>query len=134
MEFTQVDVEASFIDREDVYRLFEGMVKRIWSTVLGVDIPAPFLRMPFHEAMNRFGVDKPDMRFGLELTDLSEVFKNYAFTVFQATVAGGGVIKAFNAKGLADLTQGELKALEDIAKSLGAKGLTFIKCEDGEWK
>jgi aspartyl-tRNA synthetase len=110
------------------------MVKRIWSTVLGVDIPAPFLRMPFHEAMNRFGVDKPDMRFGLELTDLSEVFKNSAFKVFQATVAGGGVIKAFNAKGLADLTQGELKALEDIAKSLGAKGLAFIKCEGGEWK
>jgi aspartyl-tRNA synthetase len=134
MEFTQVDVEASFIDREDVYRIFEGMVKRIWQTVLGVDIPAPFLRMPFHEAMNRFGVDKPDMRFGLELTDLSEVFKNSAFKVFQATVAGGGVIKAFNAKGLADLTQGELKALEDIAKSLGAKGLAFIKCEGGEWK
>jgi aspartyl-tRNA synthetase len=134
MEFTQVDVEASFIDREDVYRIFEGMVKKIWQTVLGVDIPTPFLRMPYEEAMNRFGVDKPDMRFGFELTDLSETFRNSAFKVFQATVAGGGVIKAINAKGLADLTQGELKALEDIAKSLGAKGLAFIKCEGGEWK
>ena len=134
MEFTQVDVEASFIDREDVYRIFEGMVKKIWQTVLGVDIPTPFLRMPYGEAMNRFGVDKPDMRFGFELTDLSETFRNSAFKVFQATVAGGGVIKAINAKGLADLTQGELKALEDIAKSLGAKGLAFIKCEGGEWK
>jgi aspartyl-tRNA synthetase len=134
MEFTQVDVEASFIDREDVYRIFEGMVKKIWQPVLGVDIPTPFLRMPYEEAMNRFGVDKPDMRFGFELTDLSETFRNSAFKVFQATVAGGGVIKAINAKGLADLTQGELKALEDIAKSLGAKGLAFIKCEGGEWK
>jgi aspartyl-tRNA synthetase len=134
MEFTQVDVEASFIDREDVYRLFEGMVKRIWKEVLGTEPATPFLRMPYHEAMNRFGVDKPDMRFGFELTDLSETFRNSAFKVFQATVAGGGVIKAINAKGLADLTQGELKNLEDIAKSLGAKGLAFIKCEGGEWK
>ncbi|MCX6936433.1 MAG: aspartate--tRNA ligase [Verrucomicrobia bacterium] len=134
MEFTQVDVEASFIDREDVYRIFEGMVKKVWQEVLGTDLPTPFLRMPFVDAMNRFGVDKPDLRFGMELTDLSETFKASAFKVFQATVAGGGVIKAFNAKGLADLTQGELKNLEDIAKSLGAKGLAFIKCEGGEWK
>jgi aspartyl-tRNA synthetase len=84
--------------------------------------------------MNRFGVDKPDVRFGLELVDLSDTFRNSAFKVFQSTVAGGGVIKALNAKGLADLTQGELKNLEDIAKSLGAKGLAFIKVEGGEWK
>lgn len=134
MEFTQVDVEASFVDREDIYRLFEGMLKKVWKDVLGVDIPTPFLRMPFSEAMNRFGVDKPDLRFGLELVDLSEPFKGSAFKVFQSTVAGGGVIKALNAKGLADLTQGELKALEDVAKSLGAKGLAFIKVEGGEWK
>ena len=134
MEFTQVDVEASFIDREDVYRIFEGMVKKVWQEVLGTDLPTPFLRMPYVDAMNRFGVDKPDLRFEMELTDLSETFKSSAFKVFQATVAGGGVIKAFNAKGLADLTQGELKNLEDIAKSLGAKGLAFIKSEGGEWK
>ncbi|MFT3782152.1 MAG: aspartate--tRNA ligase [Nibricoccus sp.] len=134
MEFTQVDVEASFIDREDVYRIFEGMLKKVWKEVLNVDLPTPFLRMPFVDAMNRFGVDKPDMRFGMELQDFSETFKNSAFKVFQATVAGGGVIKALNAKGLADLTQGELKNLEDIAKSLGAKGLAFIKAEKGEWK
>ncbi|WP_404421714.1 aspartate--tRNA ligase [Nibricoccus sp. IMCC34717] len=134
MEFTQVDVEASFIDREDVYRIFEGMLKKVWKDVLNVDLPTPFLRMPFVDAMNRFGVDKPDMRFGMELSDLSETFKDSQFKVFQATVAGGGVIKAFNAKGLADLTQGELKNLEDVAKSLGAKGLAFIKAEKGEWK
>lgn len=134
MEFTQVDVEASFIDREDVYRIFEGMLKKVWKDVLDVDIPTPFLRMPFAEAMNRFGVDKPDLRFALELTDLTATFAQSSFKVFQATVAGGGVIKAVNAKGLADLTQGELKNLEDIAKSLGAKGLAFIKVEGGEWK
>ncbi len=134
MEFTQVDVEASFIDREDVYRIFEGMIKKVWKDVLGTDLATPFLRMPYEEAMNRFGVDKPDMRFGMELNDLSETFRSSAFKVFQATVAGGGVIKAINAKGLADMTQGELKTLEDVAKSLGAKGLAFIKCEGGEWK
>ncbi|OAM89410.1 aspartate--tRNA ligase [Termitidicoccus mucosus] len=134
MEFTQVDVEASFIDREDVYRIFEGMLKKVWKDVLGTDIQTPFLRMPFTEAMNRFGVDKPDLRFGLELQDFSETFKSSAFKVFQSTVAKGGAVKALNAKSLADITQGEMKALEDAAKSLGAKGLAFIKVENGEWK
>ncbi len=134
MEFTQVDVEASFVTREDIYALFEGMLKKVWREVLGTDIPTPFPRMAFHEAMNRYGVDKPDVRFGLELVDLSETFKQSAFKVFQSTVANGGVIKALNGKGLADLTQGELKNLEEIAKSLGAKGLAFIKVEGGEWK
>ncbi len=134
MEFTQVDVEASFVDREDIYTLFEGMLKKVWKDVLGTDIPAPFPRMQFFDAMNRFGVDKPDVRFGLELRDFSETFKASSFKVFQGTVASGGAVKAMNAKGLADLTQGELKALEEVAKSLGAKGLAFIKVEGGEWK
>ena len=134
MEFTQVDVEASFITREDVYALFEGMLKKVWKDVLGTDIPTPFPRMPFIDAMNRYGVDKPDVRFPLELVDFTETFRTSSFKVFQATVASGGVIKALNSKGLADLTQGELKNLEDVAKSLGAKGLAFIKVEGGEWK
>ncbi|MDR0352515.1 MAG: aspartate--tRNA ligase [Opitutaceae bacterium] len=134
MEFTQVDVEASFIDREDVYRLFEGMLKKVWKDVLDTDIPTPIQRMPFTEAMNRFGVDKPDLRFGLELQDFSETFQHSAFKVFQTTVAKGGAVKALNAKSLADITQGEMKTLEDAAKSLGAKGLAFIKVENGEWK
>jgi len=134
MEFTQVDVEASFVDREDIYALFEGMLKKIWKDVLGTDIPTPFPRMPFSEAMNRYGVDKPDVRFALELHDFSETFRNSSFKVFQGTVASGGSVKAMNAKGLADLTQGELKSLEEVAKSLGAKGLAFIKVEGGEWK
>jgi aspartyl-tRNA synthetase len=134
MEFTQVDVEASFVDREDIYALFEGMLKKLWRDVLGTEIPTPFPRMSFSEAMNRFGVDKPDTRFGLELSDFSETFRSSGFKVFQSTVAAGGAVKALNAKGLADLTQGELKALEEVAKSLGAKGLAFIKAETGEWK
>ncbi len=134
MEFTQVDVEASFVDREDIYALFEGMVKKIWQDALGVDIPTPIQRMSFQEAMNRFGVDKPDMRFGLELVDLSETFAESSFKVFSSTIKNGGAVKAINAKGLADITQGELKGLEDAAKSLGAKGLAFIKIEGGEWK
>jgi aspartyl-tRNA synthetase len=134
MEFTQVDVEVSFIDREGIYALFEGMLKKVWQETLGVDLPVPFPRLAFVDAMNRFGVDKPDTRFGLELADFTETFRSSGFKVFSATVAGGGVIKALNAKGLADLTQGELKNLEEIAKSLGAKGLAFIKVEGGEWK
>ena len=134
MEFTQVDVEASFVDREDIYALFEGMLKKIWRDVLGTDIPTPFPRLQFTDAMNRYGVDKPDVRFGLELRDFSETFRASSFKVFQGTVASGGAVKAMNAKGLADMTQGELKALEEVAKSLGAKGLAFIKVEGGEWK
>ncbi len=134
MEFTQVDVEASFVDREDIYALFEGMLKKVWKDVLGTDIPTPFPRMQFADAMNRYGVDKPDTRFGFELRDFSETFRASSFKVFQGMVASGGAVKAMNAKGLADLTQGELKALEEVAKSLGAKGLAFIKVEGGEWK
>lgn len=133
-EFTQIDIEASFIEREDIYTLIEGMLKQLWKEILDIEIPTPFLRMTYKEAMNRFGSDKPDMRFGFELMDFSETFAESSFKVFQSVIKGGGVVKAINIKGLADVTQGELKNLEDIAKSLGAKGLAFIKVEGGEWK
>ncbi|HUL54999.1 MAG TPA: aspartate--tRNA ligase [Opitutaceae bacterium] len=134
MEFTQIDVEVSFIDREGIYALFEGMLKKIWRDILEVDLPTPFPRLAFRDAMNRYGVDKPDTRFGLELTDLTDLFTHSAFKLFAATAAGGGAVKALNAKGLADVTQGELTGLEEAARSLGAKGLAFIKIEGGEWK
>jgi aspartyl-tRNA synthetase len=134
MEFTQIDVEVSFIDREGIYTLFEGMLKKIWKDVLGVELPVPFPRLAFQEAMNRFGVDKPDTRFGLELADFTEMFRKSTFKVFASTAASGGAVKALNARGLADLTQGELASLEEAARSLGAKGLAFIKVEGGEWK
>lgn len=133
-EFTQIDVEVSFIDREGMYALMEGLMKQIWKDVLNIDIPAPFPRMTFHDAMNQYGVDKPDTRFELKIQDFSETFKDSDFKVFSGTVSNGGVVKAFNAKGLADITQGEMKALEESAKILGAKGLAFIKSENGEWK
>ncbi len=133
-EFTQVDIELSFIDREDMYSLIEGLMTRVWKDVIDVDIKAPFLRMSYFDAMNRFGVDKPDMRFGMELQDCGEIFKSSGFKVFSGAIKSGGAVKAVNMKGLADLTQGELRNLEDTAKTLGAKGLAFIKCEGGEWK
>lgn len=133
-EFTQVDIELSFVDREDMYALIENMLKKIWKDTLGTDIPTPFPRMQYSDAMNRYGVDKPDTRFGIELQDLTDVFKDSQFKVFANVVKDGGVIKAINAKGLSDITQGELKGLEDVAKTLGAKGLAFIKAENGAWK
>lgn len=133
-EFTQVDIEMSFIDREDMYSLIENMLKKVWKDVLGIDIPTPFKRMPYSEAMNRYGVDKPDTRFEMELTDFTDTFKQSQFKVFSSVANGGGSIKAINAKGLADITQGELKNLEDVVKTLGAKGLAFIKAENGAWK
>lgn len=134
-EFTQVDIEMSFIEREDIYALIEGMLKRVWKEVLGVDIPTPFPRMPYREAMDRYGVDKPDTRFGIEIADFTELFKNSAFKVFNAVAnSENGVVRAINAKGLEDITQGELTHLETVAKTLGAKGLAFIKAANGEWK
>jgi aspartyl-tRNA synthetase len=133
-EFTQIDIEMSFIDREDIYALIEGMIQRIWKTALNLDIPTPFKRMSFEEAMNRFGIDKPDTRFAMELVDFTEEFKTSTFKVFSGAIAKGGVVKALNVKGLACATQGQIETMTDYAKSFGAKGLAFIKVENGEWK
>ncbi len=134
-EFTQIDIELSFVEREDMYVLIENMLKKVWKDTLGMDIKTPFLRMPFKEAMNKYGVDKPDMRFEMLIEDFTDTFKGSSFKVFASAANDeGGAVKAINAKGLADITQGELKNLEDIAKTLGAKGLAFIKAENGAWK
>jgi aspartyl-tRNA synthetase len=133
-EFTQIDIEMSFIDREDIYATMEGLIRRVWKATLNVDLPERFPRMSYSDAMNRFGVDKPDTRFALELVDVGTIFQATEFKVFRGTLDSGGSIKAFNAKGLADLTQGELNHLTEVAKSFGAKGLAFIKVEGGEWK
>src|SRR5271154_1251114 len=133
-EFTQIDLEMSFIEREDIYALVEGMLKRIWKTALNIDIPTPFPRLSFQEALDRFGIDKPDTRYGMELADLTEEFRASAFKVFSGMIASGGVVKAINAKGLAGVTQGQIETMTEYAKSFGAKGLAFIKVEKGEWK
>jgi aspartyl-tRNA synthetase len=134
LEFTQIDLEMSFIEREDLYALIEGLLKRIWKTALNMEVPTPFKRMSFTEALNRFGIDKPDTRFGMELVDFTDDFRNSTFKVFSGAVASGGVVKALNAKGLAGATQGQIETMTEYAKSFGAKGLAFIKVEGGEWK
>ncbi len=134
LEFTQVDLEMSFIEREDIYNLIEGLLKRVWKTALDMDIPTPFKRVSFQEALNRWGIDKPDTRFGMELVDLTDDFRSSSFKVFSGAIANGGVVKALNAKGMADATQGQIETMTEYAKSFGAKGLAFIKVENGEWK
>jgi aspartyl-tRNA synthetase len=134
LEFTQLDLEMSFIEREDLYTLIEGCLKRVWKTALNMDIPTPFKRIRFEEAMNRWGIDKPDARFGMELVDFTEEFRASTFKVFSGAIANGGVVKALNAKGLAGATQGQIETMTEYAKSFGAKGLAYIKVEGGEWK
>src|SRR5580693_7071428 len=134
LEFTQVDIEMSFIEREDIYALIEGMLKKVWKTALNMDIPTPFKRLSFAEALNRFGIDKPDTRFGMELMDFTGEFRASTFKVFSGAIAAGGVVKALNAKGLADATQGQIETMTEYAKSFGAKGLAYIKVENGDWK
>jgi aspartyl-tRNA synthetase len=133
-EFTQIDIEMSFIEREDIYALIEGLLQRIWKTALNLDVPVPFKRLTFEEALNRYGIDKPDTRLGMELADLTEDFRASKFKVFSGAVAAGGVVKALNAKGLACATQGQIETMTEYAKSFGAKGLAYIKVEGGEWK
>jgi aspartyl-tRNA synthetase len=134
LEFTQIDVEMSFIDREDLYATIEGLLQRVWKVALDRDIPTPFPRLRFADALDRFGIDKPDARFGMELADFTEEFRASPFKVFSGAVAAGGVVKALNAKGLACATQGQLQAMTELATSFGAKGLAFIKAENGDWK
>ncbi|HKX60520.1 MAG TPA: aspartate--tRNA ligase [Verrucomicrobiae bacterium] len=134
LEFTQLDLEMSFIEREDIYTLIEGYLKRVWKTALGMDIATPFKRISYQEAINRFGIDKPDTRFAMELADFTEDFKASSFKVFSGAVANGGVVKALNARGLAGATQGQIETMTEYAKSFGAKGLAYIKVENGEWK
>ena len=134
LEFSQIDIEMSFIEREDIYNLIEGLLKRIWKSTLNIDVLTPFKRLTFQEAINRYGIDKPDTRFGMELVDFTEEFRGSKFKIFAGAVANQGVVKAINAKGLAGVTQGQMDTMTEYAKSFGAKGLAFIKVEGGEWK
>lgn len=133
-EFTQVDIEASFIEDEDIFKLIEELFVTVVEEARGVKVQTPFLRLTHREAMNRFGSDKPDMRFGIELKDLGNVFANTEFKVFRSALDNKGVIKAINAKGFASITTGQIETLTEVAKVAGAKGLAFIKVENGEWK
>jgi aspartyl-tRNA synthetase len=134
LEFTQIDIEASFVRPEDIFSLTEGMLAAVFKAARGVDVPTPFPRMTYHEAMNTFGSDKPDRRFALPLVELTDLFRESSFKVFRSTVDRGGVIKAINAKEFAGITTGQMNELEALAKKFGAKGLASIKVEAGEWK
>jgi aspartyl-tRNA synthetase len=133
-EFTQIDVEASFVRPEDIYDLTEGMLKAIFKATREIEIKRPFDRMTYREAISNFGSDKPDRRFGMQITDLAEVFHSSGFKMFRGALDAGGVVKAINAKGFAGITIGQVDELTNIAKTFGAKGLAFIKIENGEWK
>jgi aspartyl-tRNA synthetase len=133
-EFTQIDIEASFVMPNDIYTLTEGMLAAIFKAARGIEIPLPFPRLTYREAVDTFGSDKPDRRFGMRLVDLGEVFRSSQFKVFQGALAEGGVVKAINAKNFAGITIGQVDELTAIAKTFGAKGLAFIKVENGEWK
>lgn len=133
-EFTQIDLEASFISAEEIQTLIEGMLKEVFKVGRNVEIPTPFPRMTYLDAMNRFGSDRPDTRFEMELTDLSTVFQSSEFKVFRGALDSGGVVKAINAKGYASITTGQIENLTQMAKQYGAKGLAFIKVENNEWK
>jgi aspartyl-tRNA synthetase len=129
-EFTQVDIETSFLGQEDIMNLMEKMMVKVMKEVKGLDIPSPFPRMTYDEAMSRFGSDKPDTRFGLELVDLSEIVKNSGFKVFAAAVEKGGQVKGINVKGAAEkYSRKDMDALTEFVAVYGAKGLAWLKVE-----
>ena len=133
-EFTQVDIEASFVTTEDIISLIEGLLSRCFTESIDTSINLPFPRMTYKEALERFGSDKPDTRFGMELIGLNEVFSKSEFKVFSGAINDGGEVKAINAKNFACVTTGQMNHLTETAQLHGAKGLAFIKVEDGEWK
>jgi len=130
-EFTQVDLEMSFTDREDVIKVIEGMMKKLFKDVMDIEIITPFERLGFHESMERFGNDKPDLRFGLELKEMADLSQKGSFKVFLDALQSGGRIKAINGKGMANLSRREIDMLTEEAISFGAKGLAWIKVKNG---
>jgi len=133
-EFTQIDIEASFVTPDDIFKLTEGMLAAIFKAARDIEIKTPFDRLTYRDAISRYGSDKPDRRFGVELVDLSDDFRESNFKVFRGALDAGGVVKAINAKGFAGITTGQIEELTETAKLFGAKGLAFIKIENGEWK
>jgi aspartyl-tRNA synthetase len=132
-EFTQIDCELSFVDRDDVIAVMEGLIARILKETRDVDVALPMQRMTYAEAIRRFGVDNPDLRFALELVELSALVKDSGFKVFADACAGGGIVKGLNAKGCARFSRKEIDDLTEVTKIYGAKGLAYVKIEDGQW-
>lgn len=134
-EFTQIDLEMSFVDVDDVIAINEGFLKRAFDKVLGIKLDTPFMRLTYREAMDRFGTDKPDTRFGLELVNLSDIVENSGFKVFSDAVSKGGSVRAINAKGCGfKFARREIDALIEFAKLYGAKGMAWIAVEENGLK
>lgn len=134
-EFTQIDMELSFVDVDDVIDVNERLLARLFKEVLDVDVALPIPRMTWQEAMDRYGSDKPDTRFGMELVDVTEVVKDCDFVVFKGAVGNGGTVRGINAKGQGDMPRKKIDKLVDFAKDFGAKGLAYIALqEDGGMK
>ncbi len=134
-EFTQIDLEMSFVDVDDVIAVNEGAIAKVFKEVLNIDVPLPIRRMTWIEAMNRFGSDKPDLRFGMELTDVSDVVKGCGFGVFTGALENGGSVRGINVKGQAEMPRKKIDALVDFAKGYGAKGLAYLcVLPDGTYK
>ena len=133
-EFTQIDCEMSFVDRDEVLSVMEAMIARVFREAIGVEVPLPMPRMTYAEAVGRFGVDNPDLRFAMELVDISEIVSNSGFKVFSDAVQGGGLVKAMNIKGGATLSRKDLDDLGEFVKIYGAKGLAWVKVNADGWQ
>lgn len=133
-EFTQIDIEMSFIGEEDIMNLSEGMMKELFKSILNIDLETPFPRMTYEQAMMRYGLDKPDIRFGLELKDISDIVKGCGFKVFADAVEKGGIVKALNVKGHIDMSRKEIDDLTEFTAIYKAKGLAWIKVREDSWQ
>jgi aspartyl-tRNA synthetase len=133
-EFTQIDIEMAFVGEDDVMDLAEGMMADLFQEVCGVTLKTPFPRLSYAEAMGRYGLDKPDTRFGLELKDVSDIVAGSAFKVFADVVGNGGIVKALNARGCVDMSRKEIDDLAAFVAVYRAKGLAWIKVREGEWQ
>lgn len=134
-EFTQIDMELSFVDVEDVLDVNERLLHRMFKEAIGIEIPLPIQRMTYAEAMERFGSDKPDIRFGMELKNVSDVVRNCGFSVFTGALEKGGSVRGINAEGQADMPRKKIDALVDFAKDYGAKGLAYLAIDsEGAYK
>jgi aspartyl-tRNA synthetase len=133
-EFTQIDMELSFVGEDDIIAISEGMVKAVFKATRDIDLEPPFRRMKYDEAVARFGTDRPDTRFGLELTDLTETLRGCVFKVFNSIIDKGGAVKAINAKGCGTFSRKDLDDLTNFAGTFGAKGMAWIKIKEDEWQ
>jgi aspartyl-tRNA synthetase len=132
-EFTQIDCEMSFIDQEDIITVMEGLIARVFTEAKGVTVQLPVERLTYAEAIRRFGLDNPDLRFGMELCDLTDIVRASGFKVFADVASKGGIIKGINAKGCATFSRKDIDDLTEFVKIYGAKGLAYVKIENGEW-